>query len=71
MSWKVTLTSRAFHNDRLGPLCKKIAELTGKEKVLAHEHRRRGCGNCHQGRPPLGICCQKKCRIIQAEIIVC
>lgn len=31
---KVTLTSRAFQNDQLGPLSKKIAELTGKEKVL-------------------------------------
>ncbi|SES99886.1 ornithine--oxo-acid transaminase [Anaerobranca gottschalkii] len=31
---KVTLTSRAFHNDQLGPLCKKIAQITGKEKVL-------------------------------------
>lgn len=31
---KVTLTSRAFHNDQLGPLSKKLAELTGKEKVL-------------------------------------
>ena len=31
---RVTLTSRAFHNDQLGPLSKKIAELTGKEKVL-------------------------------------
>jgi ornithine--oxo-acid transaminase len=32
---KVTLTSRAFHNDQLGPFCKRLAELTGKEKVLA------------------------------------
>ena len=31
---RVTLTSRAFHNDQLGPFCKKVAELTGKEKVL-------------------------------------
>lgn len=31
---KVTLTSRAFQNDQLGPFCKDIAELTGKEKVL-------------------------------------
>jgi len=31
---KVTLTSRAFHNDQLGPFCKKVAELTGKDKVL-------------------------------------
>ncbi len=31
---RVTLTSRAFHNDQLGPFCQKVAELTGKEKVL-------------------------------------
>lgn len=31
---RVTLTSRAFHNDRLGPLCQKVAAITGKEKVL-------------------------------------
>src|SRR5690554_650061 len=31
---KVTLTSRAFHNDQMGPFCQKIAELTGKEKAL-------------------------------------
>ncbi|MDD2282753.1 MAG: ornithine--oxo-acid transaminase [Eubacteriales bacterium] len=31
---RVTLTSRAFHNDQMGPFCRKVAELTGKEKVL-------------------------------------
>ncbi|SDC80990.1 ornithine--oxo-acid transaminase [Melghirimyces thermohalophilus] len=31
---KVTLTSRAFHNDRLGLFYKKVAQLTGKERVL-------------------------------------
>ncbi|WP_156857503.1 ornithine--oxo-acid transaminase [Oceanobacillus sp. AG] len=31
---KVTLTSRAFHNDLLGPLTKRISKLTGKDKVL-------------------------------------
>ena len=31
---RLTLTSRAFHNDRLGALCRDIAELTGKERVL-------------------------------------
>lgn len=31
---KVTLTSRAFHNDQLGPWCEKIAKLTDKEMVL-------------------------------------
>jgi ornithine--oxo-acid transaminase len=32
---RVTLTSRAFHNDQLGPFCKKVAELTGKDMVLS------------------------------------
>ncbi|WP_087972123.1 ornithine--oxo-acid transaminase [Oceanobacillus rekensis] len=31
---KVTLTSRAFHNELLGPWTKRVAKLTGKEKVL-------------------------------------
>ena len=31
---KVTLTSRAFHNDRFGPLCRLLTEMTGYEKVL-------------------------------------
>lgn len=30
----VTLTSRAFQNDQLGPLCKELAELCGMEMVL-------------------------------------
>ena len=31
---KVTLTSRAFHNDQFGPLCKLLCEMTGYDKVL-------------------------------------
>ncbi len=31
---KVTLTSRAFHNDQLGPLCRELADLCGMEAVL-------------------------------------
>lgn len=31
---KLTLTSRAFHNDQLGPFLKKICEITGKDKGL-------------------------------------
>src|SRR5690625_4836613 len=31
---KVTLTSRAFHNDQLGPWYKKICKLTNKEMAL-------------------------------------
>ncbi|MDX8291282.1 ornithine--oxo-acid transaminase [Metabacillus indicus] len=31
---KITLTSRAFHNDQLGPFYEMTAKLTGKEMVL-------------------------------------
>ncbi|WP_423924306.1 ornithine--oxo-acid transaminase [Frigoribacterium sp. 2-23] len=31
---RVTLTSRAFHNDRLGPFAEELAALLGKEMVL-------------------------------------
>ena len=31
---RVTLTSRAFHNDQLGPFCRDLAALAGMEKVL-------------------------------------
>lgn len=31
---RLTLTSRAFHNDQMGPLCRKLAKLTGYDKVL-------------------------------------
>jgi ornithine--oxo-acid transaminase len=31
---KITLTSRAFHNDQLAPFYEKVAQLTGKEMIL-------------------------------------
>ncbi len=31
---RVTLTSRAFHNDQLGEFCRDLAQLCGKEAVL-------------------------------------
>ncbi|MGZ4638898.1 MAG: ornithine--oxo-acid transaminase [Actinomycetes bacterium] len=31
---RVTLTSRAFHNDQLGPFCAELAELAGTDLVL-------------------------------------
>ena len=31
---KVTITSRAFYNDRLGELYDKLSEITGKERIL-------------------------------------
>jgi ornithine--oxo-acid transaminase len=31
---RLTLTSRAFHNDQFGPFCKYLCELAGQEQVL-------------------------------------
>ena len=31
---KLTLTSRAFHHDQLGPFCQELAELTDTDRVL-------------------------------------
>ncbi len=31
---RLTLTSRAFHNDQLGPLCQLLCEISGQEQVL-------------------------------------
>lgn len=31
---KLTLTSRAFHNDKMGPFLKKLCEMTGFQKAL-------------------------------------
>ncbi|MGI6358821.1 MAG: ornithine--oxo-acid transaminase [Bacillota bacterium] len=31
---RATLTSRAFHNDQLGPFCQKVCQLTKKDMVL-------------------------------------
>jgi ornithine--oxo-acid transaminase len=31
---RLTLTSRAFYNDELGPFARDLADLTGKEKIL-------------------------------------
>jgi ornithine--oxo-acid transaminase len=31
---RVTLTSRAFHNDQLGPFCRELAETFGMDRVL-------------------------------------
>src|SRR5258708_8094988 len=31
---KVTLTSRAFYNERLGPFLKRLSEITGKSMFL-------------------------------------
>ena len=35
---RVTLTSRAFHNDQLGPWYEKICKLTNKEMAFTDEY---------------------------------
>ncbi len=67
---KVTLTSRAFQNSLLGPFCQRLAELTGKEKVLIM--------NTGSEAVETAIKCArrwaydvKKVPADQAEIIVC
>jgi ornithine--oxo-acid transaminase len=32
---RLTLTSRAFHNDQLGPFCRELCALSGMEQILA------------------------------------
>jgi ornithine--oxo-acid transaminase len=39
---------RAFNNDQLGPFCDELARFCGKDACAAHEHRRRGRGECDQ-----------------------
>ncbi|MGF6942752.1 4-aminobutyrate aminotransferase-like enzyme [Streptomyces auratus] len=52
---RLTLTSRAFHNDRLGPFCRDLAELAGMDLVLAMNTGNRGRRDRDQGRPPMGL----------------
>ncbi len=52
---RLTLTSRAFYNDQLGPFCRDLAALAGMEMRLADEHRCRGRRDCDQGGAPLGV----------------
>lgn len=67
---KVTLTSRAFHNDKLGPFCKKVAELTGMEKVLVMNTGAEAVETAIKGARRWAYDV-KKVPDNQAEIIVC
>src|SRR5271156_5574205 len=67
---KLTLTSRAFHNDQLAPFYEEAAELTGSHKVLPMKS---GAEPGESGIKPVrkwgyGV---KGVRVGQAEIIVC
>jgi ornithine--oxo-acid transaminase len=67
---RVTLTSRAFHNDKLGPFCQKVAEMTGKEKVLVMNTGAEAVETAIKGARRWAYDV-KKVPDNQAEIIVC
>ena len=50
----VTLVSRAFHSDRLGPVLRGARRAVRQGHGAADEQRRRGRGERHQGRPQVG-----------------
>ena len=52
---RLTLTSRAFHNDRLAEFAERLARADGPGHGAADEHRRGGGGERHQGGPQVGV----------------
>ncbi|VBB09824.1 aminotransferase class-iii [Lucifera butyrica] len=67
---KVTLTSRAFHNDQLYRLYEKLAELTGKSMFLPMNTGAEAVETAIKA-VRRWACRQKKVPANQAEIIVC
>ncbi len=65
---KVTLTSRAFHNDQLGPFCKELCELTGFESVLPMNSGAEACETAIKTARKWGYI-KKKVEKDSAEII--
>ena len=52
---RLTLTSRAFHNDQLGPFAEALAGLTGKDVVLTKHAQRFAETLRHRGFNPIGV----------------
>ncbi|PUA39674.1 ornithine--oxo-acid transaminase [Paenibacillus elgii] len=67
---KVTLTSRAFHNDQLGTFYEKLSQLTGKSMILPMNTGAEAVETAIKAirRWAYGV---KKVPVNQAEIIVC
>ena len=59
---RLTLTSRAFHHDQLGPFCAELADAGRQGHGAADEHRRRGRRDRDQGRPQVGLRGQGRAR---------
>lgn len=67
---KLTLTSRAFHNDQMGPFCKKITTLTGYDKFLPMNTGAEAVETAIKAARRWGYLV-KKVEKDKAEIIVC
>lgn len=67
---RVTLTSRAFHNDQLGPMCKALAELCGMEVVLPMNTGAEGVETAIKTARKWGYL-KKRVPADQAKIICC
>ena len=52
---RLTLTSRAFHNDQLGPVLRGAGRARRPRRGDPHEHRGRGGRERHQGGAPVGV----------------
>ena len=59
---RLTLTSRAFHNDLLGCSRRELAALARHGHGPADEHRRRGGGDRDQDGPQVGLRRSRACR---------
>ena len=73
---RLTLTSRAFYNDRLGEFEKKVCEITGKEKMLPMNTGAEAVETAIKAARKWGYLRKfkmqnAKCKMDKAEIIVC
>jgi len=67
---KITLTSRAFYNEQLGPFCKELAELCNMEMVLPMNSGAEAVETAIKIARKWGYV-KKGVRHYEAEIIVC
>jgi len=67
---KVTLTSRAFHNEKMGPFLKMLCEVTGYEKALPMNTGAEAVETALKAARKWGYL-KKKVEPNKAEIIVC
>jgi len=67
---RITLTSRAFHNDKLGPFLKKLCEITGFDKALPMNTGAEAVETAIKAARKWGYL-KKKVEDGKAEIIVC